>query len=147
MNDQVKEKIRNVLRLFNEQDKPYLWSVDIYEPTLSHRIAVYLEQEFPGYVVDCEYNKNIGDPKRDDNGNKIRPDIIIHIRNDPDNNLAIFEIKKSGKDSQLGKADIGKLMRSSNLNYQLGIFVGVLKNRIDIGWLENGSNNMIFETI
>jgi len=62
--DCVKEKIIEALRLFISRDKHQLLEVDIYEPTLSHRIAVYLEDLFPEHDVDCEYNKNLSDTKK-----------------------------------------------------------------------------------
>ena len=42
-NSIIKVKIREALKLFIAKDKQALLRVDIYEPTISHRIAVYLE--------------------------------------------------------------------------------------------------------
>ena len=138
---QIKKYIKLSLLEFIQKDKDDLMNVNIYEPTLNHRIAVYLERYFCkfGYVVDCEYNKNRGNPKEDDMGHKIRPDIIIHKRNN-NNNIAIFEIKKAGEDSLKGKADIEKLKRCRNLNYGVGVFVGILKRKIDIVWIGRGND-------
>mgnify|MGYP001591232663 CR=1 FL=1 len=146
-NDCVKEKIIEALRLFISRDKQQLLEVDIYEPTLSHRIAVYLEDLFPEHDVDCEYNKNLSDPKKDVNGKRIRPDIIIHKRKNSDNNSVIIEVKKNGKDSKLARADIIKLKGciQGSLNYNIGVFIGILKRRVDICWIEK-SNNHISET-
>ncbi len=143
----IKGKIREALKLFIAKDKQALLSVDIYEPTINHRIAVYLEDLFPGFDVDCEYNKTLLGDKRDVNGKKIRPDIIIHTRMTNEANSVITEIKKSGKNSKLAKADIEKLKNAMNgtLNYDLGVFVGILKRKIDICWIEK-NNNFILES-
>ena len=79
------------------------------------------------------------------NGKKIRPDIIIHTRMTNEANSVIAEIKKSGKNSKLAKADIEKLKRCMNgtLNYDLGVFVGILKRKIDICWIEKNNNSIL----
>lgn len=89
-------KILRAIKKFNDQDKIDLWNVRIYEPTMSHRIAVYLEKEFKQYNIDCEYDKNFKDPKTNSSREIIRPDIIIHKRNNRDSpdNRVVFEIKK-----------------------------------------------------
>lgn len=144
-NSIIKVKIREALKLFIAKDKQTLLRVDIYEPTISHRIAVYLEELFPEFDIDCEYNKTLLGKKKDMNGKVIRPDIIIHTRMTNETNSVIAEIKKSGKNSKLAKADIEKLKRCMNgtLNYDLGVFVGILKRKIDICWIEKNNNSIL----
>ncbi len=144
-NNIIKGKIREALKLFIVKDKQALLCVDIYEPTISHRIAVYLEELFPDFDIDCEYNKTLLGKKKDMNGKKIRPDIIIHTRSTNEDNSVILEIKKSGKNSKLAKADIEKLKRcmTGTLNYNLGVFVGILKRKIDICWIEKNNNSIL----
>jgi len=141
----IKGKIREALKLFIAKDKQALLAVDIYEPTISHRIAVYLEDLFPGFDIDCEYNKTLLGKKKDMNGKKIRPDIIIHTRMTNEVNSVITEIKKSGKNSKLAKSDIEKLKRcmKGTLNYDLGVFIGILKRNIDICWIEKNNNSIL----
>lgn len=148
MNNRIRKgKIREALKLFIAKDKQALLHVDIYEPTISHRIAVYLEDLFPGFDIDCEYNKTLLGKKKDMNGKKIRPDIIIHTRMTNEANSVIVEVKKSGRNSKLSKPDIEKLKRCMNgtLNYDLGVFIGILKQKIDICWIEK-NNNFILES-
>lgn len=141
----IKRKIREALKLFIDKDKQALLRVDIYEPTISHRIAVYLEELFPENNIDCEYNKTLLRKKKDINGKNIRPDIIIHKRGTNADNSVILEIKKSGKNNKLAKADIGKLRRCmrDTLNYDLGVFVGILKRNIYICWIEKNNNSIL----
>ena len=141
----IKRKIREALQLFIAKDKQALLRVDIYEPTISHRIAVYLEELFPKFDIDCEYNKTLLGKKKDRNGKKIRPDIIIHVRGANEDNSVILEIKKSGKNSKLARTDIEKLRgcMTDTLNYDLGVFIGILKRNIDICWIEKNNNSIL----
>lgn len=138
-NNCIKAKVRDALNLFIEKDSQSLLQVDIYEPTISHRIAVYLEGLFPDHNVDCEYNNNLQDRKKTSN-RKFRPDIIIHKRLEKNNNLAIIEIKKHGKKSKPARKDIKKLNDYVNgsLKYKLGIFIGVLKRKVEVSWIGKG---------
>ena len=90
----------------------FLFIANANERSLTHRLAVYLEHEFPGFNVDCEYNrhysqvKSISVPqesyvKPDDlNATTIFPDVVVHHRNSDEDNLLIIEAKKS-----TGRAD------------------------------------------
>ena len=133
----IKGKIREALKMFIIKDRQVLLRVDIYEPTISHRIAVYLEGLFPEFDIDCEYNKTLLGDKKNIEDKKIRPDIIIHKRGNNYDNSVILEIKKSGKNSKLAKADIEKLKScmTGSLNYDLGVFISILKRKIDICWI------------
>lgn len=108
---------------------------DINERTISHRLATYLEPYFPGWNVDCEYNRNHDDPKRldiqrrniesdDTQATTVFPDIIIHRRG-TDENLVVIEMKKTTSQEQ-DEYDIGKLEAFKNqLGYQFAIFIKV----------------------
>lgn len=74
------------------------------EWAISHRLAVYLESNFPGWNVDCEYIKMGPEykTKHGSDGKYKRPDIIIHNRGRVDSvsNLLVIEIKMTeGNDS------------------------------------------------
>src|ERR1700756_5060188 len=77
----------------------FLFEKDLGERTLTHRLAVRLEQHFPRWEVDCDYNR-LGErtlrlPRgsivsTDDHlGKSIYPDIVVHQRAIPSNLLAI----------------------------------------------------------
>jgi hypothetical protein len=81
-----------------------LFEKDLGERTLTHRLAVYLEKQFEGWDVDCDYNR-LGErtlrlPKgsivsTDDHlGKSIYPDIVVHQRDIP-NNLLTIEVRKA----------------------------------------------------
>ena len=82
----------------------HLLDQDLGERTLTHRLAVHLEHRFPGWDVDCDYNR-LGErrlrlPKGsivstdDDSGKSVFPDIVVHRRTVPENLLAI-ELRKA----------------------------------------------------
>jgi hypothetical protein len=82
----------------------HLLQHDLGERTLTHRLAVQLERQFPGWQVDCDYNR-LGErtlrlPKGtivstdDELGKSIYPDIVVHRRAVPENLLAI-EVRKA----------------------------------------------------
>ena len=83
----------------------YLLENDLHERTITHKLAEYLQPLFPGWNVDCEYNRDGHEPKRvrlrpipeqgGDEGSNVFPDIIVHRRGDNDHNLLIIEAKKS----------------------------------------------------
>ena len=82
----------------------FLLEKDLGERTLTHRLAVQVEKQFPGWEVDCDYNR-LGErtlrlPKGtivgtdDTSGKSVYPDIVVHQREIPDNLLAI-EVRKA----------------------------------------------------
>jgi hypothetical protein len=82
----------------------FLLERDLGERTLTHRLAVYIEKQFPGWQVDCDFNR-LGErtmrlphgtiASTDDHlGKSVYPDIVVHQRDIPNNLLAI-EVRKA----------------------------------------------------
>jgi hypothetical protein len=82
----------------------HLLEKDLGERTLTHRLAVAIERQFPEWNVDCDYNR-LGErtwrlPKAsivstdDELGKSIYPDIVVHHRSVPENLIAI-EVRKA----------------------------------------------------
>ncbi|SHH41618.1 hypothetical protein [Sporanaerobacter acetigenes] len=141
--DNVESKIKEALNMLIERDKELL-EIDINERTLCHRLAIYIEQLFDGYDVDCEYNRSgLGDPKKltfesiekiYKNGEKVRmnvkdtiaktvyPDIIVHKRK-KEENLLVIEVKKSTNKMDRN-IDVKKLEKyKQELKYEYAIFL------------------------
>jgi hypothetical protein len=86
------------------EDDRILLEIDVQERSISHRLAMYLQELLPKWHVDCEYNRDGHEPKmlnlypeirkEDDEGSLVLPDIIVHKRTKP-KNLLVVEIKKS----------------------------------------------------
>jgi len=116
------------------------------EATISCKLAQYLFQKFPGYHVDCEYNRHIKDIKTmtfNDVRKIIKPDIIIHKRDTGKNNLVYIEIKTDHNNESREK-DYEKIKNATNLKgeykYKLGIFIDFnrKKEKSDIIFFEDG---------
>lgn len=133
----VSQKLIEALQQVLIKDK-YLLEHDINEPAVSHRLAVYLESQFDGLDVDCEYNGNVdadrnrkyiillkeradqlGLLKKKDRENDqdlvylcVYPDIIVHKRgrSGQENNLLIIEVKKSSNPDD-GEWDAEKISK------------------------------------
>jgi hypothetical protein len=82
----------------------FLFERDLGEHTLTHRLAVHIEKQFPGWDVDCDYNR-LGErtlrlphgtivSTDDQFAKSIYPDIVVHQREIPNNLLAI-EVRKA----------------------------------------------------
>ena len=116
----ILEKIDLALAELLARDK-FLLINDLSERSISHKLAEYLQTQFPDYNVDCEYNGSAADDYEKKKINIVReqlaeagllhdremesegevlirsvfPDIIIHQRGSHDENLCIIEMKKS----------------------------------------------------
>ena len=82
----------------------FLLEKELGERTLTHRFAVYLEKQYPGWEIDCEFNR-LGErtlrlphgtivSTDDALGKSIFPDIVVHQRAIPSNLLAV-EVRKA----------------------------------------------------
>src|SRR5690606_8797769 len=121
MENIIKIKVDKAISKLFELDQ-YLLTNDMNERTIVHKFAIYLQEQFCEYHVDCEYNKNIDevngskniyilkselDKFRKQTNNEVKnngeeyamisiyPDIVIHRRGENKSNLLIIEIKKS----------------------------------------------------
>ena len=137
-NKEVSEKIKNAYRKLLKNDS-YLLKVDANERSITHRLAIYLEDEFPDYNVDCEYNREGADIKRireifnnsmpqdaisitRENGNTVSvfPDIIIHHRG-TDDNFIVIEAKKKTNNNGKDKAKLKAY--KDDLHYKHAFFI------------------------
>jgi hypothetical protein len=112
----------------------HLFEKDLGERTLTHRLAVHVEKQFPGWQVDCDYNR-LGErtlrlPKGtivstdDAIGKSIYPDIVVHRREIPNNLLAI-EVRKASN-HQPPEHDRHKLRALTDPHLWFAYRIGVL---------------------
>jgi hypothetical protein len=125
-----------------------LLSLEVSEWALAHRLAVYLEQEFPGWNIDCEYNKqgeHSPDPKTNaatvGTTERTRPDIILHHRGElsREHNLLVIELKKASDPTDCKKAMEFTALPSGarRFQYQYGLALSFLPS-LKTHWYENG---------
>ena len=111
----------------------HLLEKDLGERTLTHRLAVHLEKQFPGWDVDCDYNR-LGErtlrlPKGtvvstdDPLGKSIYPDIVVHQREIPNNLLAV-EVRKAAN-HQPPEHDQHKLRALTDPHLWFAYWIGV----------------------
>ncbi|MEK7435110.1 MAG: hypothetical protein AABZ74_18410 [Cyanobacteriota bacterium] len=161
----ISEKVTKAINNLLINDT-YLLEHDLNERSITHKLAEYLQQEFLGFNVDCEYNGNITrsnyrgknlnlHEQKDKLKNKypkavisVYPDIIVHQRGTNDNNLLLIEVKKSS--SRVDSAfDLDKLRvytidsGLNKLGYEYGIFLKFKAgqnnpNLEEIIWFQNG---------
>jgi hypothetical protein len=143
---ELKMSVRRAIDKFYARDSALLRQ-DASEWTISHRLAVYLEQEIPGWNVDCEYNRQRGacDEKRNDDGQIVRPDIILHHRTETtlQHNLLAIEVKKREEDSDLEKVCTYTAPPTANrpFQYQYGLALSFLPT-LKTPWFESGAERV-----
>lgn len=127
----------------------FLLENDIHQKAITHKLAEYLQIQFPDGNVDCEYNrhgfdiKEIGDihvecPEHR-TGDRVIPDIIIHHRN-TEKNLLVIEVETRGNNSD---CDYKKLEYFTNegkeFKYKFGLFIKFKKvNKPKLEWFRKG---------
>ena len=118
----------NSIKLLIKNDF-YLLEIGANERSVAHKLAEYLQQEFPNWHVDCEYNRH-GERIKKLDKDYVYPDIKIHLRN-TDFNLLVTELKCSCDKSE---KDIYKLKKftyhEDKFKYKLGLFLKIDKEGI-----------------
>lgn len=122
-------RVIEAIELLLTRDR-YLFVHRVGERAISHRLAIYLETQFPGWDVDCEYDRDGGARKMipdgsgndHDEGSAVLPDIIVHHRG-PGGNHLVFELKKS-TNPESDERDLAKLRAYGlHLGYDHGVFI------------------------
>ena len=112
----------------------FLLEKDFGERTLTHRLAVHIESQFPGWEVDCDYDR-LGDRmvllphgtivSTDDHlGKSIYPDIVVHERATPNNLLAI-EVRKADNHQPI-EHDRHKLRAMTDARVWFAYWIGAI---------------------
>ena len=112
----------------------FLFEKDLGERAITHRFAVYLERQFSGWAVDCNYDR-LGERtlhlphgtiiSTDDHlGKSIYPDVVVHQREIP-NNLLSVEIRKASNHTPL-EHDQPKLKAMTDPQVWFAYWIGVL---------------------
>ncbi len=58
----IENKVRQAIQVLLEKDR-LLLELNVNERSITHKLAEYLQVEFPGCHVDCEYNRDGHDTK------------------------------------------------------------------------------------
>jgi len=144
---EIQKKVHITLGVLFKNDS-FLLEAEVHERSIAHKLAEYLQDEFPDWNVDCEYNKKGRDNKILDGiqecseqktTDRIYPDIIVHIRN-TDKNLLVIEIKTNNQRDPCDFKKLQLLTKPRNgYEYKLGLYVRF--NHLDnpvLEWFNNG---------
>jgi len=134
-------KVVTALREFYARES-FLLEKDLGERALTHRLAVHVENQFPGWSIDCDYDR-LGERtlrlphgaiiSTDDHfGKSIYPDIVVHQREIPNNLLAI-EVRKASN-HQPPEHDQHKLRGLTDPHlwfaYRIGVLLTLAKKNV-----------------
>ncbi len=103
----------------------FLLKNKVNERSVSHKLGEYLQQQFPDWNVDCEYNKKGDATKildgmaecRDSLTDLVYPDIIVHKR-DTNENLLIVEMETKQENHECDRAKC-ELFTSNKGEYKI----------------------------
>jgi hypothetical protein len=137
---EIKKQIQKAIDLLLEKDA-VLFENDSAERAITAKLACYIQDQFPEWNVDCEYNrdfdgvkrlKEICNPGNHEDGASVYPDIIVHRRMTSEN-LLVIEVKKT-TNTESDECDLRKLEAFRNeLGYQHGLFIRLKAGAGDIG--------------
>lgn len=134
--EDVAAKVGEALKNFFERDRVLLHR-NVNERSITHKLAEYLQIQFPDYAVDCEYNRHGESPKTlhylenettstsDLDAKTVFPDIIVHKRGTDESNLMVLEVKKTNARTSEEQRDKWKLeaFTGQEYRYQIGLFL------------------------
>jgi len=143
----VQDKLNSAIERLMYLDS-YLLKMDTSERSITHKLAIYIQEEFKNWDVDCEYNRvphettlkktirRAYKKRLDDDMKKlVYPDIIVHHRG-TDDNLLVIEFKKSTSTTD-DDFDYVKLKAyREQLNYKYAVFVKLYTEKKLIGLKE-----------
>lgn len=130
----IKARLQRAIEALLSQDAPLL-KYDVNERLITHKLAEHLQQEFPGWNVDCEYNRDGHDSKRldlrptndvssaDTEARTVFPDIIVHRRRAKDNLLVLEAKKSTGTRANCDKQKLRAF--KEQLKYKYAVFVRI----------------------
>lgn len=131
--EEISRRLARALQKLERQDH-YLFVHDLNERTITHRLAMYLQEEFPEMDVDCEYNRVDFEIKRldfypantrtdDTDAKTVFPDIIVHKRGAKGPNLLVIEAKKTTNRSGDDLEKLKAFKSNPHLKYDYAIFL------------------------
>jgi len=158
-NAEVKAAVDEALKDLEEEVRA-LDFAKVHERSTAHRLAVHLESKFPGWDVDCEYDRDLTAKKllagiaecnerrqRDD----IFPDIIVHHRGlqGREDNLLAIEIKKNCREDPCDRRKLELLTKQQDnslpYRYQFGLYLNFnfASKEFDQTWYKRGCSERI----
>lgn len=153
----AKQQIEDAVKKMSSSSDWSLVEENVSERAICHRLANYIQDQFPDWDVDCEYNRNFaadglvkelpwsGQEFYDDDDQKflqgkdsrmrrVLPDIIVHKRGSQDNYIVIEVKKRTNLDINNEKFDKTKLKtfkENVSFKYKHAFFIILDRNYIE----------------
>ena len=157
--EDIKKLVNASLEKFYKNDRDLIEMNDegdmISEQCMVFHIGGYMKNKmntlskFQWADLDCEYNRNmneskmINNPKEDNDGKRIIPDLVIHRRRSNRNNLLVIEFKKKNAESCDKKKDRNKLIYLSDqkeeFKYNFGLFIELGSHEVYVDVYQEGN--------
>ena len=74
--EEIERRVSKALAMLLHKDR-YRLNVQVNERSLTHRFGIYLQEVFPEYDVDCEYNRDLTVSKQLQEKNSIKSSLGI----------------------------------------------------------------------
>ena len=148
---EIKEIIDSVISMVQGEERPLQSGSS--ERAFAHRLAVYLEEPFSGWDVDCEYNRQgmltkelegVAECSERRRTDRIYPDIIVHHRtNDNEStageNLLVIELKNDNVEDPCDRRKLELFTNpDGHYKYQIGLYINVGDHEFKKTWYKNG---------
>ncbi len=144
--EDIKKLINVALEKFYKNDRDLIEMDDegdmVSEQCMVFHIGGYMKNKmstltkFQWADLDCEYNRNMNNPKMMRDGRRFVPDLIIHRRRSNRNNLLVIEFKKKNANLHDKEDDRNKLMyltdQEETFKYNFGLFVELGSHEVDV---------------
>lgn len=138
----IEKRVRRAIDVLYARDGVLLGNTRA-EWSVAHRLAVYIEDQFQGWHVDCESHRQgpNGDNKRRDECGAVRPDIIVHRRGraEREHNLLALELKRRAFDEGFAKVREYPAPPTEERKYQFQFGLTILLGKEpELTWFQDG---------
>ncbi len=151
--EDIKKLINVELEKFYKNDRDLIEMDDeddmVSEQCMVFHIGSYMKNKmntltkFQWADLDCEYNRDMNNPKMMWDGRRFIPDLIIHRRRSNRNNLLVIEFKKKNADPHGKEDDRNKLRyltdQEEAFKYNFGLFVELGSHEVDVEVYQEGN--------
>jgi len=146
--EEINKKVNIAIGVLLKKDSNLL-KIDVHERSITHKLAEYLQTQFPYWNVDCEYNRKGNAEKTIDSHSdctehkkqyRVFPDIIVHQRR-KNCNLLVIEVKKntSTKKRTCDERKLKFFTSSKEYHYSYGLFIEFFDSlKCEGDWYKDG---------
>jgi hypothetical protein len=131
---EVEQRLHRAVAAFMNHDAALL-EVEANERSMTHKFAEHLQREYPGWDVDCEYNRDRNEkkalrwmvdemvPADDIKARTVFPDIIVHHRGTTANHLVIEAKKVSGDPDDNDRKKLAAFLNEFDYPYSFAVLL------------------------